>query len=215
MVVAIALWLLTAAGAIADTGGGVMPAAAQPDGWSLARMTGALALFNTSGNDPSYYPNTPFQIFYVDPSTARVVPVNGGLQTFGSNTFAVSPGTFFFVPLFDVDDSPPVLGTWPANHEQALAYFFGAAQYGARGFDIAIDGESTPIGSAYLAGPVTTPPLLDGGGTHMLMLGAFVHPLPPGTHTISIAGGVFGDLLEPTYGISFLTEADTYTVTVR
>jgi len=215
MAIAAVLCLLTPTGALATTAGGkVMPAGAQPHGWSLARMTGALALFTTGGNDPANYPDTPFQVLYVDPSTVNVVPVNGGLQTVGSNTFTVPVGTSFFVPLFNVDDSPPVLGTWPANHQEAIGYFFGASQIGARGFEITIDGQSASIGSAYLAGPVGTPPLLDGGGTHILTLGAFLHPLTPGTHTVSIAGGVFGEQLLSTFGISFLTENDTYRVTV-
>jgi hypothetical protein len=215
IVVNAAVSSLTANSALATAGGTVLPATARPHGWSLDRMTGALAMFNTSGNNPSYYPNTPFQVLYVDPSTAQSVPVDGGLSTSGSNTFRVPPGTPYFVPLFFVDDSPPVLGTWPATHAEAIGYFFDASQYGAQGFEITVDGQTTPIGSAYLAGPVQTAPLLDGGGTHILTLGAFLHPLTPGRHTVSIAGGVFGDQLLSTYGIAFLTEADTYTVTVR
>jgi hypothetical protein len=49
-----------------------------------------------------------------------------------------------------------------------------------------------PLGAAYLAGPVTTAPLPDGGGTHILTVGAFLSPLSPGQYTVSISGGAFG-----------------------
>ena len=49
-----------------------------------------------------------------------------------------------------------------------------------------------PVGSEYVAGPVTTAPRPDGKGTHMITLGAFMEPLMPGKHIVSISGGVFG-----------------------
>ncbi|HUO74921.1 MAG TPA: hypothetical protein VMU39_29420 [Solirubrobacteraceae bacterium] len=180
----------------------VLPASAHPHGWSLTRMTSAIALFNTSGNNAAYYPATPFQILYTGPSG-----------------FTVRPGTSFFVPLFWVDDSVPVLGTWPATHEDAISYFFDPAQLGGKGFVITVDGRSTPIRHAYLAGPVTTPPLLDCSepascGTHMIVLGAFMHPLTPGSHSVRIQGGVYGDDVIAVYG-GPIVEDITYPVTVR
>src|SRR5262245_24964714 len=121
----------------------------------------------------------------------------------------------FYLPLQSVDDSPPVLGTFPTTSAQAQAYFFGPSQYGGHDFVAVVDGVSTPIGPAYLAGPVTTPPLLDGGGTHILTLGAFVQPLSPGTHTVRISGELSGAALAPTYGITFLRDDFTYTIHVR
>jgi hypothetical protein len=109
----------------------------------------------------------------------------------GSSTFTVRPGTGFVVPMANADDSPPFPQPYPASREDAIPYFFGKAQYGGRGWEISVDGNRTPIGSGYLAGPVTTPPLPDGGGPHMITLGAFLHPLGPGTHTVTVNGGFF------------------------
>jgi hypothetical protein len=211
---AVAVFLLMAGSALAQPVGVVFPANARPHGWSRERMARALALFSTSGNNPADYPVTPFQILSVDPGTAQTVQVDGGIESFGSNTFAVRPDTDFFVPLFFIDDSPPVLGTWPSNHDAAVRYFFEPSLYGGRAFEVVVDGRSTQIGRAYLAGPVGTAPLLDGGGSHIVMLGAFLHPLTPGTHVVSVKGGVFGAELLPTYGVSFVDESLTYTVTV-
>ena len=78
---------------------------------------------------------------------------------------------------------------------------FDSAQIGAQALEITVDGQTTPIGSAYLAGPVTTAPLLDGGGTDFIEPGAFLHPLTPGTHTVFISGGLFGDLVTAALGV--------------
>src|SRR5262249_58282823 len=96
-------------------GGEVLPAAARPHGFSLTDMARATALFNTSGNDLSQYPQTPFQILYVDPTTQTFTFVNGGLVVTGTNQFTVAAGTPFYVPVASVDDSPPVLGTFPPD----------------------------------------------------------------------------------------------------
>ena len=194
----------------------VLPPPAQPYGWSLEQMTGASALFTTSNNNPSYYPDTPFQVLHTDLSTVQAEPVDGGLKYTGSNSFTVRTGTHFFVPLWNADDSPPIVGVWPTTHQDAISYFFDPSQVGGKDFAITIDGQRTAIGSAYLSGPVTTPPLLDGGGTHFITLGAFVPPLKPGSHTISISGGVFGQDISVTYApYSFEEEDFRYNVTVR
>jgi hypothetical protein len=201
--------------AAAHGGGNVLPSTAQPFGWSLSRMTGALAFFTISGNDPAYYPDTPFQVLYLAQGTGTSEMVDGGLHITGSSTFTVRPNTSFFVPVFSVDDSPPVIGTWPTTHEQAVAYFFDPAQVGAKGLEITVDGRTSPLGAAYLAGPVTTAPLPDGGGTHILTVGAFLSPLSPGQHTVSISGGVFGAEIFPATGLAFVDEDISYTVTVQ
>jgi hypothetical protein len=208
-----ALCSAMASGALA-TSSPVLPPAAKPYGWSLERMTGALAVFTASGNTTAY-PDTPFQILYVRPGEGQfeLLP-DGGARASGSSTFVVQPGTKFFVPMSNVDDSPPFPAPFPENREEAIPYFFGDAQYGASGWEISVDGVRTPIGSGYLAGPVTTPPLPDGGGTHMITLGVFLHPLSPGTHTVTISGGLFGDAELPTYGIAYLASEFTYTVIV-
>jgi hypothetical protein len=193
----------------------VLPPAAKPHGWSLERMTGALAVFTASGNTTAY-PDTPFQILYVRPGEGQFVRLpDGSARASGSSTFMVQPGTPFFVPMQNVNDSPPFPEPFPENNEEAIPYFFGDDQYGASGWQISVDGVRTPIGSGYLAGPVTTPPLPDGGGTHMITLGVFLHPLSPGTHTVTISGGLFGAALPDTYGFGPLVAEFTYTVIVE
>jgi hypothetical protein len=195
-------------------GGNVLPPTARPHDTSLADMARATALFNTSGNNLADYPQTPFQILYVDPSTVSVsVDSNGVLQETGTNNFTVRPGTEFYVPLAFVDDSPPILGTFPTNRADAVNYFFAHDQLGTANLTLAVDGESTSIGSSYLAGPVQTPPLLDGGGTHIITVGAFLTPMTPGTHTVEIAGDFAGALYVGFIG-SPLHFHLTYTVTV-
>lgn len=210
-----ALCSATAGSALA-TSSPVLPPAAKPFGWSLERMTGALAVFTASGNNPAFYPDTPFQILYVKDGAFQAEPLpGGGLRLTGSSTFTVRPGTKFFVPMANANDSPPFPAPFPETRAEAIPYIFGDAQYGARGWEISVDGKRTPIGSGYLAGPVTTPPLPDGGGTHMITLGAFLHPLSRGTHTVRVNGGYFGDALRDTYGFGFFVYEFTYTVIVE
>ena len=193
----------------------VLPPDARPFGWSLERMTGALALFTASGNDPANYPDTPFQILHVKREDGfQSTPVGDGFRITGASTFRVRPRTLFFVPMANVNDSPPFPAPFPASRREAIPYFFGFDHYGAFGWRIKVDRDLTLIGPRYLAGPVTTPPLPDGGGTHIATLGAFLAPLPPGTHTVTVAGGLFGRALAPTYGPAFLSYQFTYTVIV-
>jgi hypothetical protein len=137
-----------------------------------------------------------------------------GMLSSGCNTFNVKAGTEFFVPLLGVDDSPPVLGTFPKDEEGAIPYFFDSKDYGGRDFVITVDCRSTRIGHGFLAGPVQTPPLLDGGGTHFIQLGAFLTPLSLGLHVITIQGEFAGDGVLLTYGISCLEEIFSYFVEV-
>jgi hypothetical protein len=73
---------------------------------------------------------------------------------------------------------------------------------------ITVDNTTTTLGPDYVAGPVTAP-LVDGSGTHMIILAAFLHPLSPGTHTVTIGGVVDGPYLTAsavpgfTFAISF------------
>ena len=209
----VAMSIAAATGAGASSQGGVLPGGTAPRGWDLERMTAAAASFDFSNNDPSNYPTTPFQLLYYAPRTLTVTSENGGVVFSGTNSFHVGAGTPFFVPMFSVDDSPPVIGTFPTSRAQAVTYFFDPSQIGGQGFEITVDGKTTQLGSSFLAGPVTTAPLPD-GGTHLITLGAFLSPLAPGTHTVSISGGIFGALL-PTYvGIAFDRETFTYSVDV-
>ena len=152
----------------AQGGGTVLPATARPYGYSLTDMARETALFLTSGNTKDY-PNTPFQVLYFDPSTYQATPTpDGGLAVTGSKHFTVSPGTSFYVHLLNSDDSPPIVGNFPTDASGAAVYFFGQSQLGVKNTEIIVDGKSTAVGAAYLAGPVTTPPLNDGGGTHII-----------------------------------------------
>ena len=196
------------------SGGDVLPAAATSHGFSLTDMTAATALFNTDNNDLSQYPQTPFQILFVDRNTQMFTFVDGGVVITGTNQFTVPAGTSFYVPVGFVDDSPPILGTFPTDPSMVADYIFGQDQVGMKNLQIIVDGRVTPIGSAYAAGPVQTPPLFDGGGTHIINVGAFLTPLSPGTHTVTIAGEFSGVLVQQASGLAFEQFSLTYTVTV-
>ena len=211
---------LSAPIAHASGGGHVLPPSATPYGYSLKEMAQLVAPFTTSGNNPTYYPDTPIQVLYVDFSTVEDDPSGGGLSYTGSNVITAETGTKFYVPIWSANDSPLVAGDFPTTPEAARPYFFEQSQLGGRGFEIVVDGKSTKIGPAYLAGPVRAELLDDDGdpdtplGTHIMTLGAFLGPLSPGTHTVTMRGGLFGDLIQSTYDIEFLQADYTYTVKV-
>jgi hypothetical protein len=211
-----ALSVLSAgAAARADDDGHVLPPDAHPQGFSLAKMAQLLGQFTTSNNDPTYYPSTPFQVLFQDPAIATSTPIGGGVAIIGRNVFNVTPGTMFYVPVANADDSPPFIQPFPtAPGQTAVRYFFDPKFNGAKSFAITVDGETTELGPAYLAGPVTTPPLLDGGGTHIMTLGVFLGPLSKGIHTVALQGGFFGEPLQSLFGIKFLTFSFTYFVNV-
>lgn len=202
------------ASAVKSTGGSVLPASAQPHGTSLTAMLSRIALFQSSLStaSPLTPPETPFQILYSPAS---------------SSTFTVQAGTFLYVPVFYFDDTPTVVGCppnvvvdapgcvgiWPDNNAEARSYFFDPSKNDAHDMTITVDNVTTALGPDYVAGPVTTPPLLDGTppGTHMINLAAFVSPLSPGTHTVTIAGVVDGPYLTIS-GASGFTFTASYTV---
>lgn len=166
-------------------------------GHSLEEAARRTAAFNAT-RDPANYPaGLPYEI----------------LSTSGSTAFTVAPGTFFYVPIVYVSDSPPIIGTFPDTASGAEAYFFGATQVGGHDCFIEVDGVRYELGAAYLAGPITTDPLPDGGGTHYMVLAAFMYPLPPGAHTVVIGGTFDGEALVKAYGepVEFTI---TYTIQV-
>jgi hypothetical protein len=199
---------------LADGGGNVQPPKAKPHGYSLTDMASAIALFSTSGNNSQYYPDTPFQVLYEDPTTIVVTHVGGGIVVTASNSFTVHSGTPFFVPIVYLDDSPPVWGTFPADASEARGYAFDHAQIGLTGLEIMVDGKGTCIGPAYTAGPVVTPPLLDGDGTHFISIGAFLTPLSKGTHTVTFKATFAGDAFVAGSGLTFESAEFTYQVKV-
>jgi hypothetical protein len=210
--VATALILFT--GPALAGGGRVLPPNATPYGYTLADMARALALFTTSFNDPDFYPDTPFQILYADPDSFAFDVEGDTLVESGSNTITVKAGTAFYMPMFNIDDSPPILGNFPTTARAALGYVFNARQLGLEDVEVVVDGQTTDVGPGYLAGPITTPPLNDGGGTHIITLGVFIAPLSVGTHTVSFSGQYTGDLIGPVIGFPAFAGDFTYTVNV-
>src|SRR5947209_3972344 len=84
--------------------GSILPPDVRPDGISLSDMARESALFTTSGNDKTYYPDTPFQILYMDWSKAQsqTVQMDGQkhLVVSGANDFAAVPeGKTLYVPV--------------------------------------------------------------------------------------------------------------------
>jgi len=188
----------------ADDDGQVLPPWATPHGYSLDDMASAMALYSTSGNNPTYLPDTPFAILGLDPSSVMVTGTSdGGLLVTGDSSFTVEAGTTFFVPIYYTDDSPPIIGDFPDNAFEALFYFFGPQQLGFTGGAVWVDGRRTDIGPFYLAGPVQVPNLLDGTGTHYMQLGFFLSPLSPGQHTIVVEGKLAGTAFTSALGLAY------------
>jgi hypothetical protein len=196
-------------------GGHVMPPNARPFGFSLRDMAAKNAQFVTSFNNPQFFPTTPFQILYFDPTTVvfSSLPGNGVIET-GSKAFPVSEGTVFYVPIANVDDSPPVAGIFPTSSTTAAGYWFDSSQLGGSQ-SIVVDGKTTSIGAKYLVGPITTQPLQDGGGTHIITIGVFLTPLNKGSHTVSISTRLDGAAILPALSINFLEGEFTYSVIVQ
>jgi hypothetical protein len=176
----------------------VLPPAAAPLGYSLDQMAAAVANFSISGNDPSFYPNTPFQIIYRRPG----------------NSFTVKPGTYCYVKFFFIDDSPPVVGDWPANKSDAANYVFGNAELGGHDLEIEVDGSLFSLDDpGHIGGPVLTPNSPD-GSSHLIQIGAFLAPLAKGTHAVTIRGVFDGDALVNAFG-GPLTAEISYSITVQ
>ncbi len=182
-------------------GGNIMPPSAKPDGYSLADMSEALAYFTSSGNNSAYYPDTPFQILYIDYAT-------------GSLNFTVDPGTKFFVPVFGIDDSPPIWGDFPSGPAGVRNYLLSDEEVGVKDAEIVVDGKATSLSADYAA-YANTPGLLDGGGNHFIQVGAFLTPLTKGTHTVTIRVYADGDAIDPIIPGGVWSFEVSYTVTVR
>jgi hypothetical protein len=124
----------------------------------------ASAVFNFGGSDPTNpntpIPNTPFQILFAYLNHTTVTPLPcGGVTEHGHGfytPFVVKAGTSFYVPLIGVDDSPPVLGTFPITARGGLGLFLQARPTGRPKLGDPVDGRSTAVGPEFLAGPVTT-----------------------------------------------------------
>ncbi|SFN42054.1 hypothetical protein [Variovorax sp. OV329] len=170
-----------------DTGGiGILPARAEPFGYSLEELAKATAAFNVTdhtGPPPPLVDGTSkFQMLF----------------TTATNTFNVSRNTFLYVPVFLSDSSPPVIGTFPnvADRESVLRYVYSHRQLGLKYSVITIDGHDFNLDERYVVA-VKVPPLPDGGGTGYLTSAAVVRPLKRGTHVIEVSASVTGDALPP------------------
>ncbi|HEY5910562.1 MAG TPA: hypothetical protein VJA21_08160 [Verrucomicrobiae bacterium] len=194
-----AVWLV--AGAVPDAqarNGNVLPPTAQPLSWTIDDMAAAIANFSASGNDPAFYPDTPFQIIYRHPG----------------NAFTVKPGTYFFVKLFYIDDSAPIIGDWPADKAAAADYIFGRTQLGAHDLEVEVDGKAFSLDDpGYIGGPVPTPNS-PSGSAHLIQTGAFLTPLSKGVHSVVIRGVLDGDAMVAILGGPWAVEI-AYTVTVE
>ncbi len=152
-------------------------------------MAELVAPFTISGNDIAAYPNTPFQILYTN-GPAAGAPDGEGFLFSGTNVFTVDQGTIFYVPILNVDDTDPVLGVFPTTPTEARRYIRKENQMGAHDVRVVIDGRHTRLGLDYVAGPVPST-----STNNIVTIGAFLAPLPPGTHTVTVTGGFFGDLI--------------------
>jgi hypothetical protein len=164
-----------------DRGGHVLPARAEPHDFSLYEIAKATAAFNVTDHSGTP-PSIPFQMLY----------------TTATNTFDVPAGTMLYVPVLQNDDSSPVIGTFPdfGNREALLQYFYSQKQLGVQYTTLTVDGKETSLGGDYLVG-VSVPPLPDGGGTHYMVVAAYLSPLPVGHHVIGISALVTGAALVP------------------
>lgn len=206
-IIALALLVsLVGATPVARAGGGnVLPPNARPKGYSLVDAAAATAYFNMGTRTLDTLPQGfPFQILYLMPS--------------GSTTFTVKPGTSLYVPVVYSDDAEPILGDFPDVTDQGAVadYYFSSHQLGAQYIELVVDGETTSLAQAYVAGAET--PGLPDSGNNYTVAAAFLTPLTKGTHTVTIQGRLTGDAIAayPEYfpeGVyAFQT---TYTVRVK
>jgi hypothetical protein len=175
------------------------------------------AVFNETNNDLNFYPKTPFQVLYVASTETSVNgdPDHPDVAVTGGNSFTVSSGTSFYVPLLTVNDAPPVIGNFPTKASGAASYFFDQDQLGVKNTEIIVDGQSTAIERAYVAGPVQTPrPLPDGSRPYIITLAAFLSPMSVGTHTVDIKGELTGQAFQADTGLNSVSFDFTYTVQV-
>jgi len=211
-----------------DASGRVLPPTARPNGYSLSAIAKATAYFNTSDRT-GIPPDAPCLVEECAPLQILFVPANGATQ----NTFSVSPGTIFYVPVLLDDDSPPIIGSCPisattcadfpnvGDREALLDYMYSRKEFGLRYSEIVVDGKVHELGSDYLVevrAPVP-PGLADGSGTQYITSAAFVAPLKEGTHTIEIRANANGqDVVEVFTALGLAVPFPftiTYTVIVR
>ncbi|MFM8443455.1 MAG: hypothetical protein ACKN9W_08955 [Methylococcus sp.] len=161
----------------------VVPANQRPLGYSLWDMALTTAHFFTG--DRCTPPETPFKILVF----CGKPPYN----------FEVKEGTMFYVPVFSLDDSPPVIGTFPEVKDKLdlNSYVYSMNQVGIVYGMISVDGWHYLLNKNHLTGVDVWPPLPDGGGTRYAVVAAFLKPLGLGLHTIEISAMMAGKDIKP------------------
>lgn len=178
-------------------GGNVLPPTAKAKGYSLAEAAAATAYFNVGPRTPDTLPTGfPFQILYVNAAN--------------DTTFDVRPGTMIYVPVVYSDDTDSAFWPYPnVDDPQAVSdYYFDPAQLGAEVLEVEVDGRITSLGPQYAVGART--PGLPSGGNAYTVVAAFLTPLSPGTHLVTIRALLSGAFIGGEFGF----EA-TYTVNVH
>ncbi|MGO9113048.1 MAG: hypothetical protein ACLP9L_27770 [Thermoguttaceae bacterium] len=167
-------------------GGKVLPPDANPKGYSLWDMAVETAAYNEDSSEP--LPKVPFEVLV------------GGIED-----YTVKPGTMLYVPVFYVDNAPPlIISPFPTDlhdQEKDADYLLDiAGEYTGddiTAFFVQVDGKTTILCDDYVVG-VKTAPLPD-EATRYIVSAAFLSPLTPGEHTVGI-GGVIDD--EPVVFVS-------------
>lgn len=110
----------------------------------------------------------------------------------------LKPDTTLYLPIFVVDDSGTPDPAFPSNindHEDDADYLdaYVFAGFGVEAFIVQVDGKTTVLDDDDIVGTKTAP-LLDGppAGTHYIVSAAFLTPLTPGNHVVSIGGVIKG-----------------------
>jgi len=193
---AVALSLLVLAWtAPAFAGGGkVLPPTARPHGYSLTEMASLTGTFNANPPRDGVPPTakTPFVMLYVRPD--------------GDSVFTVRPGTPLYVPIVYSSDN----GIDVTDQDEVADLYFSPDQFGAKTLDIVVDGEATSlIRVGYPVGAVI--PQKGGEPLEYTTVAAFLNPLPPGKHTVTIQALFDGELL----GGETFEFLSTFTVVVK
>jgi hypothetical protein len=197
-------------------GGIVLPARAKVHGHSLAEVARRVAAFNVTDHSGTP-PELPFQMLY----------------TTATNTFEVGKRDFFYVPVWQNDDSYPAVGQYPNVSDRAavLNYLNSQDEFGLVESVIVVDGKEYDLDTDYVAAVKLKHPLTDflppatAGGKQYMTVAAFLSPMRRGTHTVEIRGLATGDAIAPwsqvlheVLGIDPFTEMSfsiTYTVNVH
>ncbi len=173
----------------------LLPARAEPRGYSLEDMAALTAAFNVTIDALGTHPGTPPKLVDGKPFQE--------LYTTTTNTFEVRAGTVLYVPVYQNTSSPPLVGNYPVditNRRALLHYTFSRKQLGLEYARLSIDGIRFPLNAHYVVG-ARVPPLPDGGGTQYMNVAAFLILNKKGPHTVETSARPRGDaIIEATQG---------------